>query len=150
MTSIIRRSPFLPIRLNDVIDDMFESLFSEDFAQSVLPQIEIPRSPVADIWVEDDGKVFIAIASTARKKEDIKIEIDENILTVSSAAIKESETNKRIICDRIFKGEFTFRYRLSVKQDADSITSKLEDGLLTISIALKENAKNAKKQIAIE
>jgi len=85
-----------------------------------------------------------------RNKEDFKITVDKNILTVSFDKKEETkdESSKQI------KKEFTLQpfkrsFTLDEKVISDNIAAKYEDGLLTLTIPKKEEVKVEAKQIAV-
>jgi len=85
-----------------------------------------------------------------RNKEDFKITVDKNILTVSFDKKEETkdESSKQI------KKEFTLQpfkrsFTLDEKVISDNIAAKYEDGLLTLTIPKTEEVKVEAKQIAV-
>lgn len=86
-----------------------------------------------------------------RKKEDFKITVDKNILTVSFEKKEENkeESNqfiKREFITQSFKRSFT----LDEKINADDINAKYEDGLLLLTLPKIEEVKALPKEIAIK
>lgn len=85
-----------------------------------------------------------------RNKEDFKITVEKNILTVSfdkKPEIKNDSTKQ-------IKTEFTLQpfkrsFTLDEKVVADNIAAKYENGLLILSIPKKEEVKVEAKQIAV-
>jgi HSP20 family protein len=85
-----------------------------------------------------------------RNKEDFKITVDKNILTVSfdkKEEIKDEKTKqiKKEFTLQPFKRSFT----LDEKVINDNIAAKYENGLLVLTIAKKEEVKVEAKQIAV-
>ena len=85
-----------------------------------------------------------------RNKEDFKITVDKNILTVSfekKETIKDENKKqiKREFTLQAFKRSFT----LDDKVVAENIAAKYENGLLILSIPKKEEVKVEAKQIAV-
>jgi HSP20 family protein len=85
-----------------------------------------------------------------RNKEDFKITVEKNILTVSFEKKPEikNDSSKQI------KTEFTLQpfkrsFTLDEKVVADNIAAKYENGLLILSIPKKEEVKIEAKQIAV-
>ncbi len=85
-----------------------------------------------------------------RNKEDFKITVEKNILTVSFDKKPEikNDSTKHI------KTEFTLQpfkrsFTLDEKVVADNIAAKYENGLLILSIPKKEEVKVEAKQIAV-
>ena len=85
-----------------------------------------------------------------RNKEDFKITVDKNILTVSFDKKEETKDENR----KQVKKEFTLQpfkrsFTLDEKVIADNIAAKYENGLLVLSIPKKEDVKVEAKQIAV-
>lgn len=86
-----------------------------------------------------------------RNKEDFKITVDKNILTVSYE-IKEQVTNEN---KKQIKKEFSLQpfkrtFTLDEKVLGDNIAASYENGLLVLTIPKKEEVKVEAKQIAIK
>ena len=85
-----------------------------------------------------------------RNKEDFKITVDKNILTVSFDKKEETKDENR----KQIKKEFTLQpfkrsFTLDEKVISDNIAAKYENGLLVLSIPKKEEVKAEAKQIAV-
>ena len=87
-------------------------------------------------------------------KEDIKINIDSKVLTISAEKTEESKEVKEEGPKQIRK-EFSFRsfkrsFNLNEQVDAEKIQAKYDNGVLKISIPKKENIQAAAKAIVVE
>jgi HSP20 family protein len=85
-----------------------------------------------------------------RKKEDLKISVDKNILTVSFESKEETADENR----KQIKREFTLQpfkrsFTLDDKVIADNIAARYENGLLILTIPKKEEVKAEVKTIAV-
>lgn len=78
----------------------------------------------------------LSIALPGFSKKDIKIDIDGDLLIVSSSIEKEQETK--------FKKSFKRSFRLIKDIDIDSIKASMENGILTISFDKKNVTKEVK------
>ena len=85
-------------------------------------------------------------------KKDIKISVNDNILTVSACRKHEDKTEDKgnfIRCER-FCGCYTRQFEL-VGIDKDKINAKYEDGVLTLNLYKKEEEKkNTAREIIVE
>ncbi len=86
-----------------------------------------------------------------RNKQDFKITIDKNILTVSFDKKEEQkdETKKQVKKEfslQSFKRSFT----LDEKINANDINAKYENGLLVLSLPKKEEVKIQPKEISVK
>ena len=86
-----------------------------------------------------------------RNKEDFKITVDKNILTVSFEKKEEAkDENKKQIKKEFSLQPFKRSFTLDDKVVADNnIAAKYENGLLLLSIPKKEEVKVEAKQIAV-
>jgi HSP20 family protein len=85
-----------------------------------------------------------------RNKEDFKITVDKNILTVSFDKKEETKDEKR----KQIKKEFTLQpfkrsFTIDEKVISDNIAAKYENGLLVLSIPKKEEVQAEAKQIVV-
>ncbi|AHM59675.1 heat shock protein hsp20 [Flammeovirgaceae bacterium 311] len=95
----------------------------------------------------------VEMAAPGMSKKDFKIELDNNLLTISSEKRTENEQKED---GRYTKREFSyqaFQRSFSLPKevvDADKIEAKYEDGVLRLNIPKKEEAKpRPPKQISI-
>jgi len=85
-----------------------------------------------------------------RNKEDFKITVDKNILTVAFDKKEESKDENR----KQIKNEFTLQsfkrsFTLDEKIVAENIAAKYENGLLILSLPKKEEVVAEAKQISV-
>ncbi len=108
--------------------------------------------PAVNIRETADG-YEVEMAAPGMSKKDFRIELDNNVLTISSEKRTENEQKEG---ERYTKREFSyqsFQRSFSLPKevvDDEKIQAKYEDGVLRLSIPKKEEAKpRPPKQIAI-
>lgn len=85
-----------------------------------------------------------------RKKEDLKISVDKNILTVSFEKKEEiADENRKQIKREFTLQPFKRSFTLDDKVIPDNIAAKYENGLLILTIPKKEEVKAEAKTIAV-
>jgi HSP20 family protein len=85
-----------------------------------------------------------------RNKEDFKITVDKNILTVSFDKKEETkDENKKQIKKEFSLQPFKRSFTLDEKILAENIAAKYENGLLVLSLPKKEEVKVEAKQISV-
>ena len=85
-----------------------------------------------------------------RNKEDFKITVDKNILTVSFDKKEDKEDeNKKQIKKEFSLQPFKRSFTLDEKIISENIAAKYENGLLVLSLPKKEEVKAEAKQIAV-
>jgi HSP20 family protein len=103
------------------------------------------RLPV-DIHVENDE--FIITAPVAGlKPEDLKIEILDDVLTLSGEVRSESNGDGDYLLREIHYGEFSRSFRLPSSVEAEGADAKVEDGILTIRLPKVEEERPKKIEV---
>lgn len=102
--------------------------------------------------IENEDNYELSVALPGYKKDDISINIDNDVLTISSELNEENEQKgKNYITKQIKKCSFTKRFVLSDDIDKDKINAKMEDGILHIKLdKIKKIEVNNTKKISIE
>jgi HSP20 family protein len=101
------------------------------------------------IETKDDYKLEFNVAG--RKKEDFKITVDKNILTVSFEKKEENkDENKQFIKREFITQSFKRSFTLDEKINADDINARYEDGILYLTLPKKEEVKVLPKEIAVK
>lgn len=102
---------------------------------------------------ESQDSFEVEMAAPGMAKKDFRIELDNNLLTISSEKKNENEHKEG---ERYTKREFSyqsFQRSFTLPKDVvdvDKIQARYEDGMLRLSIPKKEEAKpRPPKQIAI-
>jgi HSP20 family protein len=86
-----------------------------------------------------------------RNKEDFKITVDKNILTVSFEKKEESkDENKQFIKREFVFQSFKRSFTLDEKINADDINAKYENGILSLTLPKIEEVKVLPKEIAVK
>jgi len=97
-------------------------------------------APAVNVKETDTG-FELEMAIPGRKKEDFKIDIDKEILTISSEITKEEHETE----DNYTRKEFSFNsfkrvFTLPETVDVDQIHASYEDGILKFVLPKKEEA----------
>ncbi|MCL6272736.1 Hsp20/alpha crystallin family protein [Muricauda sp. 2012CJ35-5] len=137
MSIVKRNNLFFPTLMNDLLrPDWFGG--TENWNNN-LPAVNI----------KDNTEGFeLELAVPGGKKEDFKIEVDNDILTISNEAKTESKEQN----DKYTRKEFTYSafqraFTLPETVDGSKIDAKYEDGILRISLPKKEEALPAPKRM---
>jgi len=123
----------------------FLNLWDNDFLTLTTPSINI---------IEEKDQYKIEMAAPGMKKEDFNVEVDQNVLTISSE--KESESKDGRDNDNYSRCEYNYSsFSRSVNlpdiSDSSRIVAKYNNGILTLTIPKKADAQKYKSQkIAIQ
>jgi HSP20 family protein len=97
------------------------------------------RVPAVDVR-EEDGRYLIEAELPGLSEKDLKLELKDGILSLSTAAkSEESEENKALRWIRRERREFHFQRSFELPDDADGekIEARFKDGLLSIELPKK-------------
>lgn len=130
--------------MNPSVNNLLGSFLSDDFMN--WPGYNFDKgkkfNPAVNISETDDS-YELELVSPGMKKEDFKIEMEDDVLTISADVKHESkEQNKNFTRKEFSRQSFKRSFRLTedkIKQDA--IKASYEDGVLNISLPKKEEAK---------
>ena len=97
--------------------------------------------PTVDI-VEDEKEYLIKAELPEVKKEDVKLTVENGVLTLSGERKFEKEENNKKY-HRIERAYGSFVRSFSLPDDADDgkVTAEFKDGLLTVRLAKNEKAR---------
>jgi HSP20 family protein len=127
-------------------NDIFESFFNDSFISDRM----ISRVPAVNIS-ETDGEYHIELAAPGLKKDDFKISLDRNLLNISAEKrTVEHEENKKYNKREYSYSSFVRSFALPDSADDAHIEAEYMDGVLTVNVAKKEEAKMATRQISIK
>jgi len=105
-------------------------------------------TPLADI-TETDKEYLIKADLPEVKKEDVKITLDDNLITISGERRHEKEhAEENEIRVESFYGSFSRSFQLPDGIDAQAIKAESKDGVLRVRIPKREVA--PPKSISIE
>jgi len=133
---------------NDVMNVGFDDFSNmlDDFFTGSWPN---PRSLAGDTFkldIQEDDKAYkIEVEVPGIKKEDIDLTMDEGRMTLSVKKEEVSDHENKRYLHR--ERKFSQMTRSIVLADAvdDGVEAKLEDGLLTLMVAKKEEVASSKR-----
>lgn len=126
-----------PVSIFDVMSQFDEALrpINSEFA-SVCRQEEF--HPSVDIE-QKDGVWFVTADLPGMRKEDVKVEYSDGVLTLSGERNKESRGEGKYL-ERVY-GRFTRSFKLPTPVDVDKIQAKYENGVLSLELPMAEAAR---------
>ena len=130
---------------------LVDEFFGKDLLGNFVDSYTGVNMPAVNI-VEEKDDFRIEVAAPGLKKEDFKIDLNNNVLTISSEKSNEREENQERYMRREFSySSFKRSFTLPESAQIDKIAANHKDGILNITIPKKEEAKvKPPKQIAIQ
>ena len=119
----------------DRLNRMFNTVFGEPFGSG-------SWSPAVDIYEAPNHDLVVKAEVPAVKKEDIKVTVEQNVLTIEGERKFESEVS-RDQYHRLERGFGSFRrsFTLPTTIDASNVQASYVDGVLTITLPQRAEAK---------
>jgi HSP20 family protein len=130
---------FKPFDAAPVFADILENFVKRDVADSA--NNYTGKVPAVNIY-ENSEEFRLDVAAPGLKRENIKLNLDNNLLTISSE-ISVSEENGNDKCNRREFDYSSFKRTFTLPQsvDTEKISAKYADGVLSVYLAKKEEAK---------
>lgn len=138
--SLIKRSSNNPPAFRGIFDDFFSrELFNWDNNNFSATRTTVPAVNIK----ESNDNFEVEVAAPGMNKDDFKITLDRNYLTISSSKQQEENTSEQGYTRREFSYQsFTRSFELARDVvDGDNIKASYDNGLLTVTIPKKEEAK---------
>ena len=132
MLPTITKRSFRPFYMPGIFDDDFFPVLSN--RTSSMPSVNIR---------EDEKNYILELAVPGIDKKDLKIDINEDVLTISSETKNESEENK----DGYKRKEFSYSsfcrsFYIPENVNRNIIEANYKDGILSVSLPKQEEEKN--------
>ena len=130
-----------------LFEELLKTAFDED-AKIFKKDIFMGATLRSDIQ-ETDNSYIVDIEIPGFNKEDLTIEVEDDVLTISAETKKETEeTEKNYVRKERYSGKFVRSFRFE-NVDADAVTAKYDKGILTVELPkLQKSA--SKKGIKID
>ena len=136
------------------VDQIFNKMFNDtwpdwqkdmgiDFTKGSYPRVDV---------VDGDDAVYIEAEIPGLTKEDVAVEVKDNLLVISGQrkGMHEDDKHTRYILKELKKSQFRRSFTLTEKLDTENIQADFSNGLLTIQIPKKEPAKPQSRTIDIQ
>jgi len=107
-------------------------------------------APSADIS-ETDKEYLIRAELPAVKKEDVKVTVDDGMITIEGERKQQKEdNNEKMHRVESFYGHFTRSFSLPDSIDESAIRCESKEGVLTVHIPKMQTQKQQAKQIKVD
>jgi HSP20 family protein len=142
MANLTRYDPF-----STNLDDLFKGMFLRPV------RLDLEGSEVVQIKLNvtrSDGAYQVEAEMPGVKKEDIQVSVDGAMVTISGEVKKEKEEKKgdQVIRSERYIGRVERSFSLPQEIDEGSVNAKYTDGVLKLTLPLREKSKAKAIQIA--
>lgn len=96
---------------------------------------------------EEDGRVMLRVEMPGVEKDGLELSVEKNELVIVGKDNRKEVEGSYLIRERR-RGEFRKRFIIDETIDRDHIDASMADGVLTLSLKIKEAAKPRKIEIA--
>jgi HSP20 family protein len=132
MLPTIAKRSFRPFYMGSIFDDDFFPVMPNN--TSSMPAVNIK---------EDEKRFMLDLAVPGIDKKELKIDINEDVLTISSETKNESEENK----DGYKRKEFSYSsfcrsFQIPENVSKDKIEANYKDGVLSVTLPKNEEEKH--------
>jgi len=146
MMAITRWRPFRDLlSIQDEMNRFFDDFFGHRLAR--VEWIEGVWNPSVDVS-EDKDNVIIKAEMPGMKKDDVKISIQDNVLTLKGEKKQEKDANYHRI-ERSY-GYFCRSFQLPTSVKTDTIKASYKNGVLNIILPKTEEVKPKEIPVSIE
>ncbi len=134
---------FEPLRELDNLNNRLHKFFGE-FPANV--DLGFSFSPRVDIYADDEN-MFLEAEIPGLKKDELKISLQDNILTISGSKKRQEkkDENKQFFRNEIIYGDFSRSFSLPEDINPDNVEAQFDNGVLKIIIG-KNEVKAAKER----
>jgi HSP20 family protein len=132
--------------VNPWFSDVFDSIIND----SILNDRLVNKVPAVNI-AETENEFQIELAVPGLNKEDFKINLDKNVLSVSAEKKTENaDETKKYSKKEYSYNSFVRSFTLPETADQAKINAEYNDGVLKLIVAKKEEAKLQAREIAVK
>jgi len=154
MTNIIKKANAQPATFGSVVDQLFQNnlgrFFDDDFWG--FNGLSAHRQPPLNIRETEEGYELELVAPGV-KKEDIRLQVSGNMLTISYDHKDEKDqkdARNNWLRREFSRQSFTRSFTLDETVDIEKASARYEDGVLRLSLPRKEQAQNPSRTIAVQ
>lgn len=132
------------------VPSLVDAFFGDDFLSNFFDNTNIGTVPAVNI-IESKDDFAIEVAAPGLEKKDFNVDVHNNVLTISSQKeFKDEQRDEKVMRREFSYTAFKRSFSLPDGADSDKIKASYKDGILTVTIAKKEEAKEKPaRQISI-
>jgi len=142
------------VKFSNQMPSVFDRFFENDMFDWSNRNYSTTNTTLPAVNIKEDKDGFeVDLSAPGLSKDDFKIELNNHLLTISSEKKVENETKEG---QQFTRREFSYQsfsrsFNLPESVEGEKIVAKYENGILSVSIPKKEEAKpKPVKQIEIK
>lgn len=121
------------VHFPDLFNDLFENVITPDFRRSTVPPVNI---------IDSADSFRLEMAAPGLTKEDFKINLENDLLSISSEKkTEETETKENYTRKEYSFTSFKRSFTLPEMVDTEKISAQYENGIMKVVLPKKEEAK---------
>lgn len=133
MLPVLRKGTTFPSFMDDFLGRDFFSNFFDNQTGMSMPSVNI-------IEGKEDFRIEVAVPGLDKK--DFKIDLNNNVLVISSEKeVKNEQNDEKYMRKEFSYSSFQRSFTLPNSVDAEKINAAYKDGVLNVTIPKKEDAK---------
>jgi HSP20 family protein len=102
--------------------------------------------PISNIC-EENGKVVLRLEMPGVSKDDVDVRIEDDHLVVQGKRSEQIPENGKFVVRERLRGDYYQRFTLDDTVDREKVEAKMDHGILTVTLNLKESVKPRKIEI---
>lgn len=135
-------------RIDSPFMDFARKFFDNDF--NYLPAFESRKSGLSNIS-ENENEYLIELSAPGLKKEDIKIELENDVLKISSDfQDQKEEKNDGYYRREFYRSSFERNFTVPKNVSRNDISATMVDGILNVTIPKNKEEKPENVKITIK
>jgi len=143
-----RADSFDPVAEIDRLREEIDDLFDLPRLPSVRGLYDRPVSPAVDV-AEDGEQYTVTCDVPGLRREDVEVSLAQGVLTIKGEKkLPKRSGAARTYREETWEGKFQRTLAMPSEVDPSRVTADLRDGVLTVALPKREEAKP--KQIAIQ
>lgn len=140
---------FDPFRELNQMQDRINRIFGDTYRGSD----DLSRGdwmPPVDIFENDNHEIVLKAELPGIKREDIDIRVENNLLTIRGERKREEETRQESFhrVERVY-GTFSRSFALPSTIDTEKVSADFKDGVLTVALPPREEARPRQIQVKV-
>jgi len=144
----------MPSTFTGLVDQLFQDNLTRFFNDDFWGSGSVSRSSQVPVNIKETDKTYeMELVAPGLKKEDLKLNVSNDMLTVSFEHKEENnqENENEGWLKREYRHQsFSRSFSLDDTIDANKISAKYQDGVLHLSLPKKEGAQKISKNIEIK